>query len=173
MCILKPLIQGILLLSLHYTCDSEQTYFIKATEDSPCAAQPCLTLRKFANTTTKDVNASIVLQFGTGNHTLHSRCTFSNIEKCSMLSKDNNSLITCSKVAAGFTFKNVSIVTLTNLTFVGCGNDSRYNAVLHISQVTDANISMCMFLLSKGRVIEAAHANIATKIVLFKILQQE
>jgi predicted outer membrane repeat protein len=81
-----------------------------------------------------------------------------------MLSKDNTSFITCSKVAAaGFTFRNVSIVTLTNLTFIGCGNDSRYNAVLHISQVTDANISMCVFLHSKGRAIEAAHVNITTR----------
>ena len=168
MCILRPLIQGILLLSLHYTCDSEQTYFIKATEDSPCAAQPCLTLSKFANTTTEDVEAGILLQFGAGNHTLRSRRTFSNIEKCSMFSKDSNSLIVCSEVAAGFTFKNVSIVTLTNLTFIGCGNDSRYNAVLHISRVNDANISRCIFLYSKGRVIEAAHANIATKYCNFE-----
>ena len=157
-----------LLLSLHYTCDSEQTYFIKATEDSPCAAQPCLTLSKFANTTTEDVEAGIVLQFGAGNHTLYSRRIFSNIEKCSMFSKDSNSLIVCSKVAAGFTFKNVSIVTLTNLTFIGCGNDSRYNPVLHIFRVNDANISMCVFMDSKGRVIEATHANIATKNCTFQ-----
>ena len=169
MCILRPLIQGILLLSLYHTCDSEQTYFIKATEESSCAAQPCLTLSKFANTTTKDVEAGIVLQFGAGNHTLHSRRTFSNIEKCSMFSRDNNySLIACSKAAAGFTFKNVSIVTLTNLTFIGCGNDSRYNPVLHIFRVSDANISTCAFLDSKGRVIEATHANIATKNCTFQ-----
>ena len=168
MYILRPLIQGILLLSLHYTCDSEQTYFIKPMEDSPCATQPCLTLSKFAYTTTEDVEAGIVLQFGPGNHTLYSRHIFSNIKKCSMFSKDGNSLIVCSKVAAGFTFKNVSIVTLTNLTFIGCGNDSRYNAVLHISGVNDANISRCIFLHSKGRVIEAAHANIATKNCTFQ-----
>ncbi len=170
MYILRPLILGILLLYLHYTtCDNEQTYFIKATEDSSCAAQPCLTLNKFATTTIKDAEAGAILQFGPGNHTLHSRRTFSNIEKCSMLSKDNTSLITCSKVAAaGFTFKNVSIVTLTNLTFIGCGNDSRYNAVLNIFQVTDTNISMCIFLHSKGRLIEAAHVNITTKNCTFQ-----
>ena len=165
MCILRSLIQSILLLSLHYTCDSEQTYFIKATEYSPCAAQPCLTLSKFTNTTTK---SGIVLQFGAGNHTLYSRHIFSNIEKCSIFSKDNSSLIVCSEVAAGFTFKNVSIVTLTNLTFIRCGNASRYNPVLHIFRVNDANISTCVFLHSKGRVIEAAYANITTKYCSFE-----
>ena len=80
-----------------------------------------------------------------------------------MSSNDNNSIIICSKLAAGFTFKNVSMITLTNLTFIGCGNDSRSYAVLQMSQVTDANISMCKFLHSKGRVIEAAHANITMR----------
>ena len=85
-----------------------------------------------------------------------------------MFSKDNNSIIACGKLAAGFTFENVSIITLTNLTFIGCGHDSISNAVLQVSQVIHANISTCKFLHSKGRVIAAAHANITMRNCSFK-----
>ena len=169
MLILRSLILGILLLHLsHDTCGSEQIYFIKATEDSQCASQPCLTLNEFVHNTTKDVKASIILQFGAGNHTLGTRWITTNIEKCSMLSNDNNSIIVCNKLAAGFTFENMSLVTLANLTFIGCGNDSRFNAVLHISQVIHADVNMCIFLHSKGRVIEAARANITILSCMFE-----
>ena len=163
MFVLRPLILGILLQHLSCTtCDSGQTYYIKASEDSPCASQPCLTLSEFAHNTTKSVKTDMVLQFGDGNHILNSRLTFSNTKKYSMISKGNNSVIACGKLAAGFTFENVSLVMLTNLTFIRCGNNSRSNAVLQISQV-NLTISTCTFLHSKGRVIEASHANITTR----------
>ena len=130
---LRSLILGILLQHFSYaTGDSAQKYFIKASEDSLCAAQPCLTLNEFVHNTTKDIKAGLILQFGPGSHILNSRLTLpNNIKKYSMSSNDNNSIIICSKLmAAGFTFKNVSMITLTNLTFIGCGNDSRSNAVL-------------------------------------------
>ena len=85
-----------------------------------------------------------------------------------MLSKGNNSIISCGKLAAGFTFKDVRMVTLTNLTFIGCGKDSRLKAVLQISQVIHANITTCTFLHSKGRVIEAVHINMSTRNCSFK-----
>jgi hypothetical protein len=165
MFILRQLILGTLLLYLHHTnsvYDNEKTYFIKATEDSPCAAQPCLTLSKFVSNITEDFKASVILQFGAGNHTHNSRWNFSNIEKCSMSSKDNNSTIICNEVGAGFTFNNVSIVTMANLTFIGCGNSSKFYAVLQLFQVS-INISVCTFLHSKGRAIEAAHTNVTTQ----------
>ena len=157
------------MLCLHYTIsDNEQTYFIKATADSPCAAHSCFTLSNFINNTAKDVKTGMILQFGAGNHTLNSRCNFSNIEKCSMSSKDsNNTIIICDKLGAGFTFNNVSMVTLINIIFIGCGNDSRFYAVLQLSQV-NINISACTFLHSKGRAIEAAHANITTQNCTFE-----
>ena len=162
MFVLRQLILSILLQCVCYeTYGGEQTYFIKATEDSPCADQPCLTLSELVHNTTKDVKARLSLQFGAGNHMLNYRWNFSNIEKCSIFSKDKNTSITCNKLAAGFTFANVSMVTLTNLTFIGCGNVSRSNAVLQISQVR-INITSCTFLHSKGRVLEAIHANIVT-----------
>ena len=160
----RLLILGTLLQCLHYTiCDHEQTYFIKAAEDSPCAAQPCLTLSEFIHNATKVNKAGVIsLQFGVGNHELHSRLTFSNIKLCSMFSLDTNSTIACDKFAAGFTFQNVSMATLTNLTFISCGNSSRFYAVLQISQVS-INISVCTFLHSRGRAIEAANATITTQ----------
>ena len=164
MLILRSLILGILLQHFSYaTGDRAQKYFIKASEDSPCAAQPCLFLSEFVHNTTKDIKAGIILEFGAGNHILNARMPLLNIKKYSMFSKDNNSIIVCTKLAAGFTFKNVGMITLTNLTFIGCGNDSRSHAVLQISQVSDANIRMCKFLHSKGRIIEAAHANITMR----------
>ena len=54
------------------------------------------------------------------------------------------------------------MVTLTNLTFIGCGNNSRFYAVLQLFLV-NINISVCTFLHSKGRAIEAAHTNITTQ----------
>ena len=152
-------------------CDTasttEQIYFIRASGNFPCAAQPCLTLDKFSHNTTR-YYASITLQFGAGNHVLNSRFTISHIKKYSMVSKDNISTIVCGELADGFTFKNVSMITLTNLTFIGCGSDSRSKAVLQISQVTNTNISFCTFLNSKGRVIEAIHTNIYTIKCVFK-----
>ena len=169
MLILRSLILDLLLLHLNrVTSGSEQTYFIKATEDFTCAAQPCLTLSEFIHNTTNDVKASMILQFGAGNHTLSSRWSITNIENCSMSSKDNNSIIICSKLAAGFTFQNVSTVMLTNLTFIECGNDSRFNAVLQISQVIHADVNMCIFLHSKGRVIECEYK--ITKLYVSKFL---
>ena len=59
------------------------------------------------------------------------------------------------------------MVTLTNITFIGCGNDSRFYAVLQLSQV-NINISVCTFLHSKGRAIEAEHANVTTQNCTFE-----
>ena len=135
MFILRQVLLGTLLLYLYHTnlmCDSEQTYFIKSTEDTPCAAQPCLTLSKFVNNITNDVKIGVILQFGAGNHTLNSQWNFSNNDKCSMSSKGRNSTIICDKLGAGIAFSNVSMVTLTNLTFIGCGNNSRFYAVLQL-----------------------------------------
>ena len=84
-----------------------------------------------------------------------------------MSSKDNNNTIICDKLGAGFTFNNVSMVILTNITFIGCGSDFRFYAVLQLSQV-NINISACTFLHSKGRAIEAAHANVTIQNCTFE-----
>ena len=167
MIVLRLLILGMLLQHLSFTtCNNVRTYFIKQSEDSPCAAQECLTLNQFVLNTTKDDRADIVLQVDVGKHIFPSRLTFANIKSFSMYSKDNNNTITCSQ-SAGFTFTNVRMVTLINLTFIGCGNSFRFNAVLQISHV-DVNVTACTFLLSKGRVFEAVQANISTRNCTFK-----
>ena len=155
---------GTLFLYLYHTnsmCDSEKTFFIKATEDSPCAAQPCLTISEFVNNITNNIKVMHAEWFCNlaRQETIHlnSQWNFSSNEKYS--TKGRNNTIICDKLGAGFAFSNVSIVLLTSLTFIGCGNDSWFYVVLQLFLV-NISISVCTFLHSKGSAIEAAHTNI-------------
>ncbi len=164
MLVLRSLIFCTILLqhSSYGIRDNAWIFFIKTSEDSPCTAQPCLTLNQLdLNTTDSEdayTRADIILQFGNGNHKFLSTFTFSNITKFSMLSKDKNNTIACSQLS-GFIFNNVSTLMLINLTSIGCGNNKGF---LQISQVY-TDISVCTFLYSKGNLILAVQANITTK----------
>ena len=124
----KSLILGILLLHLSFESCSSETSFIRSSENSNYSAQSCFTLNEFVvNTIDKDIEAEIC----PGNHSVSALSDFQNIMNFSMFSvKKNSTIITCSK-SAGFRFHNISVVRLTNLTFIGCG--SNYALLQNIS----------------------------------------
>ena len=147
---------GILLLCLSFKCCSNETYFIIPSENSTCAtaAQPCLTLNEFIVNTTADEH--IQAEVSAGNHIFSAQSVFHNTRNFSMFSvKSSSTIITCNQ-SAGFQFLNVSVVTIANLTFIGCGNNY---ALLRISQ-TNIDINTCEFHNSRGMVIGATQATI-------------
>ena len=74
-------------------------------------------------------------------------------EHINITTSDNNQQILC--------------CLLINLTFIGCGESSRPNPVLRLSQV-NISIRKCIFVYSKGRVIDAINSTIAVKTCIFK-----
>ena len=160
--LVKALILGILLV----VCAKEWTYIIKPTKDSTCTRQQCLTFYQFVTNDAKYIRDEMMLEVSAGNHSLSVKLIISNISKLSIVSNSTNNSITCSQ-HGGLEFSSVSVVTLINLTFIDCGDNSQLNPVLWLSQV-NISITTCTFAYSKGRVINATKSDISVKSCIFK-----
>ena len=114
-----------LLLFLAITCSGHVHYYIKPTPDTPCPANPCFTLSEYAQQPHHYLTSNTTLLFLPGDHILHVNFTVENASTFELLSTTSNhpkSRVVC-KGLVGFTFRNVSSMTLNGLTFKSCGKD--------------------------------------------------
>ena len=143
-------------------------YFINHSNLN-CTGQACLTLQQFAANVPKLLKNTTVLRFSTGIHSSPStRLRVANKKKFSSIAENTDTVITCldSKV---FQFDNVTMVTITNLTFIRCGK-----AYPNTSSVINAfnstiYINHCTFINSKGRIINTELCKVTVTDSVFKL----
>ena len=161
-----------LILLLQYSrfteCNSAE-YFINPPTNLPCLGQPCLTFQQFAANAFKHIKNDTVLRFSSGIHNSPSTgLNVANKERFSSISENMDTVITCNQSNV-FRFDNVAMITITNLTFKGCGKSSLNGttAVIKIFYST-ININHCTFIHSKGRVIDTQFSEVIITENLFK-----
>lgn len=147
-----PLIMKALLLYATLTTCSSVEYFIIPSRTSSCISTSCLTFQQFITNFSNYQEKKMILRFGPGNHLFHSKLNVTNVDTLSIMSNSTENFINCSK-SAGFIFSNVMTISLTNLSFNGCGKPSRNNVVIKVSN-SSISIKNCIFNNSKGRIIE-------------------
>ena len=147
-------------------CDSAD-YFINHSNFN-CMGQPCLTFQQFSANASKLLKDDTVLRFSAGIHSSPSKgLKVVNKEKFSSIAKNMDTIITCLD-SKSFQFDNVTMVTITNLTFKGCGKAyPRTNSVI-IAFNSTININHCTFINSKGRIINTEFCDVTVTESVFK-----
>ena len=165
-CLLTVALLSLLVLSP--TCSAaSNTLYAKSTPSSPCPADPCLTLSEYAQQPHHYLTSNATLLLLPGDHVLTVNFTVENVShfeiRTPFASQDdytaNGIRIMCQGLV-GFTFRNVSHMTLHGLIFKSCGKRlnahryvpaadnyvkylTTYGVSLHAGQ--DTNIFNCSF----------------------------
>ena len=87
-----------------------------------CTIPPCCTLLEFATNFSLDLTSNTTLILAPGTHYLDGNLTISNVETISMLSTRSAAQILCEN-SSFFSFYNCTSLKLTNINFLGCGNN--------------------------------------------------
>ena len=149
-----------LLLSQLAHPSSEMIVDIVPSADSPCATT-CLTLSNFAaEISGKDIvdRNDTTLVLGSGNHTLNRLMNVTDTNSFLMLSRTQDTSITCSHQAS-FKFANISIVEIVNISFIN-NCEIVDPTMLEFEHVDDVSISECKFIATKGKIIFAHQTKI-------------
>ena len=120
----------LILLCLGTTVASEVEYIIRPSQSQSCgdrcniteSVDDCLTLSQFVNNSTDYLTNDTGLIFSPGNYSLESELIVENVHSFSMFawpSFSSKVVIICSHNAR-FEFRDVSIVSVSGLEFVGC-----------------------------------------------------
>ena len=138
-CLIRATLLLLLVLSTTCSAASHTTLYVKPTLDTLCPTDPCLTLSEYAQETDRYLVSNTTLLLLPGDHVLSVNFTVENVSHfeihTQLTSPDNytanRNRIVC-RGLVGFTFRNVSHVTLCGLTFNSCGkrlNVYRYDPV--------------------------------------------
>ena len=108
-----------------------KTYYVIPTSSSPCpkGGLPCFTLSQYASKTNAYFASNTSLVLLPGNHSLDSKLWINSISYLKFATK-NTSMYTavfCYQSVSGLYFEVIERVSITGLTFVGCGTNSIYN----------------------------------------------
>ena len=140
---------------------------VKPSSTTPCDNDPCITLSEYVQNHTEYFNSSnITLQFLPGNHTLVSNLTIANIQYLDILGNGTSltpSRVECSGSNVGIEFRNISEVTVADMTFTSCGRlhtinvniggmmsaRSAYHAV-QFESIQRIEVTECIFHDSSG-----------------------
>lgn len=117
------LVLSVLNLSTSFTtCTSELYYIIPHENSVHHKQQPCLTLEQFISNVTKTVPVpDLTLLLLSGNHSLYSKFTITNVSSFRMMSSESSAVsVTCSQ-SARLTFIRVNVVKIEGVRFLGCG----------------------------------------------------
>ena len=160
-------------------------YYILPSQNSSCLHDPCLTLSEVAS----DFNSSdgnIFLLFQSGNHTLDTELTLSDVDRFSMTKEaqsDEEVILECSSQSGSFDISESTFVLIKDIRFIGCRinlfnnienlviEDSTFQGVqpsysaLVLLEVTSASILSCVFLFNTHA---EANAELQTNASLFE-----
>ena len=122
-----------------YSLDGKTTLFITPSSSTPCAENPCLTFSQFAQDSTSWLSLNTSLIFLTGNHTLDTELSISNISHLSLCTDStyegtHNINVIC-QYQANFNFDRGIELWIEGLKFIGCGS----NKFLSIKNFTIEN----------------------------------
>ena len=166
-------------LLVHFTtCSDHTTHYVKPTANTPCPANPCLTLSEYAQQTHHWLTSNTTLLFLPGEHVLSVNFTVENVSDFEIYAQQTSSAdgdtasgsrIVCQGLV-GFTFRHISHVTVHGLTFNSCGKGAvghRYNYLtaygvsVYLGQ--DIRILNCLFQDSIGTALGVFYSSLVLK----------
>jgi len=170
-------------LLVHFTtCSDHTTHYVKPTANTPCPADPCLILSEYAQQTHHYLTSNTTLLFLPGDHVLSVNFMVENVSDFEIYAQqtttaDNytasGSRIVCQGLV-GFTFRNISHMTVHGLTFNSCGKgavghgfgtDHDYLTAYAVSVYLgrDTKILNCLFQDSIGTALGVFYSNLVLK----------
>ena len=115
---------ALLLSSIHAESYTVSTYHIKPTPDTPCPAEPCLTLSEYAQG--HFLTSDTTLIFLPGNHSLNRNIAITNVTRFVMLGDSTSSLENVSTIVCSgphlLIFFNISQLHIYFLQITSCGS---------------------------------------------------
>lgn len=151
------MLSQVILLLLLNTCTAEDTTkghikYMRPTNVTTCPphTQPCHTLEQYVSNTSEYFKYT-VFYFLSGLHDLHTHITIKDIVNVTLTSYSARcstqeipiaiaTVIHCEQGVGSFGFFNITNLTIDNLKFVSCGNESKCSALL-FNSVFNLNVS--------------------------------
>ena len=151
----------LLLSAIQSVCFTQSTYYIKPTPDTPCPAEPCLTLSEYAQGHFLTSNTTLI--FLPGNHSLDRDIAVTNVTRFVMLGDSTDDPDITTRIActspAGFVFQDISEVQVHLMEVNSCGNNE-HSAML-VSSVTQLQIINSTFHDSRNTSLSAVNSNLS------------
>jgi len=169
---LKCLVAGSLLLLLLFStiCSGQTIYYIKPTPSMSCPSpsDPCLTLSEYTQQPLHYLTSNTTLLLLPGNHVLSANFTVENVcgfEIMSFAPADSQATRIVCQGLVGFSFQNISHLTMHGLTINSCGKGSLQHLYLSmygvlVDSVLDTSISNCSFQDSVGTALGGFHSSL-------------
>ena len=162
------------LLVIMTTCSGHTIRYIKPTPDTPCPADPCLTLSEYAQQPHHYLTSNTTLLLLPGEHDLSVNFTVENVSDFEIRAASSSPHavnIVCRQLV-GFTFRNMSHMTLHSLTFTSCGKgataygyptavQTAYGVSVHSGQ--DTEIADCSFQDSIGTALGVFNSSLVLR----------
>ena len=157
------------LLVIMTTCSGHTVRYVKPTPDTPCPADPCLTLSEYAQQPHHYLTSNTTLLLLPGDHVLSVNFTVENVSEFEInaSSSPHAVKIVCQQ-SVGFTFRNISHMTLHGLTFTSCGRGATYmvypaayGVSVHSGQ--DTEIADCSFQDSIGTALGVFYSSLVLR----------
>ena len=139
--------------------------------NTSCSAHPCQTLSEYAQDSGQYFNDSnLTLQFLPGTHTLNVNLTITNIHQLEIHGAVLLTRVVCNSYV-GFTFYNISEVSIDGLGFVACARSSVVQVSypektyygLHLQSVQTAEIIDCTFQNSYGSALGVVDSHVVLR----------
>ena len=138
----------LLLLFIYPLCSAQNTYYVTPTADTPCPGEPCFSLSEYiTGQAGQNFTSGLTFVFLPGNHTIEINVPIVELPSLSLLGDSSSlpeltSIVICTQ-PIGFTFSQLSELSISNIGFISCGDVA--NALIRLEQVLQAEISNCLF----------------------------
>ena len=146
---------AIVFLLLFCTVQAVSTLYVTPSANTTCRGEPCLTLNQYAESVSQYFTDDTELVFLSGRHSLDGFLVkLKNVSRFVMRTESlsdmsSDFVIVCR--ASAFSFKDVNNVTISNLTFLSCGDMVHFEPSLTI-------INVEAFTLADSKVIQSDYA---------------
>ena len=156
------------LLLLSTICSGHTIHHIKPTPSASCAADPCFTLSEYAQQLPHNLTSNTTLLLLPGDHVLSVNFTVENVNRFKILSSahvdSHETRIVCQGLV-GFSFTNISHVTMYGLTINSCGKGAVVDGSpttygVSVRSVLDTSITDCSFQDSVGTALEVLDSSL-------------
>ena len=157
------------LLFLSTVSSSHATHYINpTTPTTSCPTDPCSTLSEYGQQLLHNLTSNTKLLLLPGNHVLSANFTVENVSGFEILSSaptDSHATRIVCQGFVGFSFRNISHVTMCGLTMSSCGKDAFINSYIttygvSVYSVLYTSITDCSFQDNVGTALGVFHSRL-------------
>ena len=153
-------------LLLSTICSGHAIYYIKPTPNTLCPEDPCFTLSEYAQQSPHHLTSNTTLLLLPGDHALSVNLTVENVSGFEVFSSaDSHATRIVCQALVGFSFRNISHLTMHGLTISSCGMGTIISSFptaygVSIYSVLDTRIADCSFQDSDGTALGVFHSSL-------------